>query len=166
MFFANLQQIHIRTFFPHKNVLNCINGIVFVCLHNILYSKLQQKTCLQNKLVVVPANDRIYFNFTFVIVLLFELKMLTAPQKRTFSIIFFAMYLVVYVDCGSCRDSSLCCNGRDSSCVVQNAPINSIIDDLIDKPCYCDHACLKLGDCCADFKQHCDGKYYFFFKCD
>lgn len=69
------------------------------------------------------------------------------------------MVMVARVECGSCRDSSLCCNGRDSSCVVQKAPINSIIEDLNDKPCYCDHACLRLGDCCADFKQYCGGKY-------
>lgn len=56
---------------------------------------------------------------------------------------------------GSCREAQLCCNGRDSSCVVQKAPINAIIEDLSDKPCYCDHACLKLGDCCDDFKDHC-----------
>ncbi|XP_055628603.1 somatomedin-B and thrombospondin type-1 domain-containing protein [Toxorhynchites rutilus septentrionalis] len=56
---------------------------------------------------------------------------------------------------GSCREASLCCNGRDSSCVVQKAPLNAIIEDLNDKPCYCDHACLRLGDCCEDFKAHC-----------
>lgn len=59
------------------------------------------------------------------------------------------------VSAGSCREAQLCCNGRDSSCVVQKAPINAIVEDLTDKPCYCDHACLKLGDCCADFKSHC-----------
>ncbi|XP_017853001.1 uncharacterized protein LOC108606955 [Drosophila busckii] len=59
------------------------------------------------------------------------------------------------VAAGSCREAQLCCNGRDSSCVVQKAPINAIIEDLSDKPCYCDHACLKLGDCCDDFKDHC-----------
>lgn len=64
------------------------------------------------------------------------------------------------VDAGSCREATLCCSGRDSSCVVQKAPINAIIEDLSDKPCYCDHACLKLGDCCEDFKSHCGGKIY------
>ncbi|KAL7743254.1 hypothetical protein ACLKA6_016195 [Drosophila palustris] len=59
---------------------------------------------------------------------------------------------------GSCREAQLCCNGRDSSCVVQKAPVNAIIEDLSDKPCYCDHACLKLGDCCDDFKDHCGGE--------
>lgn len=59
---------------------------------------------------------------------------------------------------GSCRDSQLCCNGRDSSCVVQKAPMNALIEDLNDKPCYCDHACLKLDDCCSDFKDYCSGK--------
>ncbi|XP_062561235.1 somatomedin-B and thrombospondin type-1 domain-containing protein-like [Armigeres subalbatus] len=57
---------------------------------------------------------------------------------------------------GSCRDATLCCNGRDSSCVVQKAFSNTIVaTDLNVKPCYCDHACLKLGDCCADFKAYC-----------
>uniref|UniRef100_W8AKA6 Somatomedin-B and thrombospondin type-1 domain-containing protein n=1 Tax=Ceratitis capitata TaxID=7213 RepID=W8AKA6_CERCA len=60
-----------------------------------------------------------------------------------------------FASAGSCREAQLCCNGRDSSCVVQKTPVNAIIEDLNDKPCYCDHACLKLGDCCADFKEHC-----------
>lgn len=64
---------------------------------------------------------------------------------------------IYVVDCGSCREAKLCCPGRDSSCVVQKAPLNSIIEDLSDKPCYCDHACLKLGDCCTDFKEACGG---------
>lgn len=55
----------------------------------------------------------------------------------------------------SCKDNNLCCAGRDSSCVVQKAQQNAIIEDLTDKPCYCDHACLKLGDCCPDFKETC-----------
>jgi hypothetical protein len=65
---------------------------------------------------------------------------------------------VNHVSCGSCKESKLCCPGRDSSCVVQKTPINAIIEDLSDKPCYCDHACLKLGDCCPDFKDACGGK--------
>lgn len=68
------------------------------------------------------------------------------------------VFLVVPAECGSCREAKLCCPGRDSSCVVQKAPINAIIEDLSDKPCYCDHACLKLGDCCDDFKDACGGK--------
>ncbi|RZC33138.1 Somatomedin B domain containing protein, partial [Asbolus verrucosus] len=60
---------------------------------------------------------------------------------------------------GSCREAKLCCPGRDSSCVVQKAPLNAIIEDLSDKPCYCDHACLKLGDCCPDFKDACGGNF-------
>lgn len=61
-------------------------------------------------------------------------------------------------EAGSCREAALCCNGRDSSCVVQKTPINVINEDPNEKPCYCDHACLKLGDCCEDFKSHCGGK--------
>lgn len=71
-------------------------------------------------------------------------------------------FLVKQGEAGSCLESALCCNGRDSSCVVQKAPLNSIIEDINDKPCYCDHACLKLGDCCDDFKSHCGGEFWFY----
>merc|ERR1719483_974947 len=27
--------------------------------------------------------------------------------------------------------------------------------DLSDEPCYCDHGCLDMGDCCSDFKEFC-----------
>lgn len=63
---------------------------------------------------------------------------------------------------GSCRRAGLCCTGRDSACVVQQeTPSASLASEGVprDKPCYCDHACLKLGDCCSDFKHHCGGEY-------
>ncbi len=25
------------------------------------------------------------------------------------------------------------------------------------EPCYCDHGCLEVGDCCPDFKDYCGG---------
>ncbi|OXU30686.1 hypothetical protein TSAR_015653 [Trichomalopsis sarcophagae] len=66
-----------------------------------------------------------------------------------------------YVSAGSCAESKLCCPGRDSACVVQKTSPNAIIQSLSDKPCYCDHACLKLGDCCDDFKEACGGEFSF-----
>ncbi|XP_058804252.1 somatomedin-B and thrombospondin type-1 domain-containing protein-like [Phymastichus coffea] len=56
---------------------------------------------------------------------------------------------------GSCAAAKLCCQGRDSGCVIQKASPNAIIESPRDKPCYCDHACLRLGDCCPDFNQTC-----------
>lgn len=79
--------------------------------------------------------------------------------KNVLGVVAIYSILIIGVNGGSCREATLCCNGRDSSCVVQKAPINAIIEDLNDKPCYCDHACLKLGDCCEDFKQHCGGEF-------
>ncbi|XP_053686260.1 somatomedin-B and thrombospondin type-1 domain-containing protein-like [Sabethes cyaneus] len=67
-----------------------------------------------------------------------------------------ALFVVgAYGGSGSCRDAALCCSGRDSACVVQKVPPNAMTADLNVKPCYCDHACLKLGDCCGDFKAYC-----------
>lgn len=68
-----------------------------------------------------------------------------------------------YVTAGSCAESKLCCPGRDSACVVQKTSPNAIIQSISDKPCYCDHACLKLGDCCDDFKEACGGEFFIFF---
>ena len=45
---------------------------------------------------------------------------------------------------GSC--SNACCFGSNSSCHVIG---------LNGKKCYCDENCLKSGDCCADFANHC-----------
>ncbi|KAG7206049.1 hypothetical protein KM043_003447 [Ampulex compressa] len=56
---------------------------------------------------------------------------------------------------GSCGSAKLCCQGRDSGCVIQKESPNAIIASPRDKPCYCDHACLKLADCCDDFKETC-----------
>lgn len=76
------------------------------------------------------------------------------------------MSILNHTEAGSCREAALCCTGRDSSCVVQKTQINAIVEDINEKPCYCDHACLKLGDCCDDFKTHCGGKSFecFFFN--
>ena len=40
---------------------------------------------------------------------------------------------------------------------VTKADLNSIIMDPDDAPCYCDHNCLNMGDCCPDFKDYCGG---------
>ncbi|RXN31456.1 integumentary mucin -like protein [Labeo rohita] len=42
---------------------------------------------------------------------------------------------------GSCANPGLCCSGLDNSCHRKN--------------CYCDVACLRLNDCCPDFKPTC-----------
>ncbi|XP_012281667.1 somatomedin-B and thrombospondin type-1 domain-containing protein [Orussus abietinus] len=71
------------------------------------------------------------------------------------ALIMMAAWLVGPTSAGSCRAAKLCCQGRDSGCVIQKASPNAIIEGPKDKPCYCDHACLKLGDCCDDFRQTC-----------
>lgn len=83
---------------------------------------------------------------------------MTSINTHVIGMLLNLIFLIEFIIAGTCREASLCCNGRDSSCVVQKTPINAIIEDLNDKPCYCDHACLKLGDCCSDFKEHCGGK--------
>ncbi|EDS41333.1 conserved hypothetical protein [Culex quinquefasciatus] len=72
------------------------------------------------------------------------------------SLVLAALFVADGAHGGSCREASLCCSGRDSACVVQKVPPSgAITTDLNVKPCYCDHACLKLRDCCPDFKSYC-----------
>ncbi|XKL64173.1 hypothetical protein PGB90_004259 [Kerria lacca] len=75
-------------------------------------------------------------------------------RANFFAFAVFSIFDAAY--CGSCFEAKLCCPGRDSSCVVQKTPINAIVEDANEKPCYCDHACLKLGDCCSDFNKACN----------
>jgi len=56
---------------------------------------------------------------------------------------------------GSCQAAKKCCDGKDTDCAVQKVSLNSIVMDLSDEPCYCDHGCLDMGDCCPDFKDYC-----------
>lgn len=51
---------------------------------------------------------------------------------------------------GSCAAAKKCCSGQDTDCAVTH-DLNFISSD----PCYCDHGCLDMGDCCADFKDYC-----------
>ncbi|KAL9692172.1 hypothetical protein quinque_000091, partial [Culex quinquefasciatus] len=56
----------------------------------------------------------------------------------------------------SCREASLCLQwSRFGLCGAKVPPSGAITTDLNVKPCYCDHACLKLRDCCPDFKSYC-----------
>lgn len=56
-----------------------------------------------------------------------------------------------------CSTQGLCCKHRDSGCVVQNVLKNHSVDTSA-LPCYCDHACLKLDDCCIDYREFCSGE--------
>lgn len=82
----------------------------------------------------------------------------SSAAAATQVVVLFIIFLGRPVDSlGSCKEAGLCCTGRDASCVVQKTPQNAIIEDLRDTPCYCDHACLKLNDCCPDYRQTCGG---------
>ncbi|GFT73080.1 RPE-spondin [Nephila pilipes] len=81
-------------------------------------------------------------------------------QLACFFVFALALHKAQGVGRGSCREAQLCCTGRDGSCVVHPQSHNSIDSDDDQKndhgrPCYCDHACLKVGDCCHDFQEVC-----------
>lgn len=78
--------------------------------------------------------------------------------KFSYILFFICCHLINLIFAGSCRESNLCCPGKDSTCVVQKISLNAIVRRHTEKPCYCDHACLKLGDCCSDFKDACSGE--------
>jgi len=53
-----------------------------------------------------------------------------------------------------CSTAGLCCKHRDSECVAQKVFPNHTVDTS-QLPCYCDHACIQLDDCCPDYKHFC-----------
>lgn len=58
---------------------------------------------------------------------------------------------------GSCAQARMCCDGKDASCVVESKPhqLSNLDPRSRSVPCYCDHGCLDVGDCCPDFKEYC-----------
>lgn len=75
-------------------------------------------------------------------------------------ITFLGLFISVQGLKGQCQMAERCCQGRDSSCVVNGLQTNG---QYVDEPCYCDEGCLETGDCCHDYKQICKvhGEFYF-----
>ena len=74
---------------------------------------------------------------------------------------------------GGCAVVGRCCQGKDNACRSTGLRMNQLrddvgspagdkdnaIDDAKDSYCFCDSACLELGDCCVDYEQVCRRKY-------
>jgi len=77
--------------------------------------------------------------------------------KLIISALILAKLSLVSTEKGSCRAARKCCDGSDADCTVEAVDINSLIEDYSNEvePCYCDHGCLDVGDCCPDFKDYC-----------
>ena len=70
---------------------------------------------------------------------------------------------------GSCRASGLCCQSKNNTCrggvamAIQSTAAD-VDEDLEAKKqqlaarCFCDSACLDIGDCCDDYEQACQRK--------
>jgi len=62
---------------------------------------------------------------------------------------------------GSCSAAGHCCEGKDNGCrgvVVYSNSLrleNLLYGNVSKKSCFCDSACVRLGDCCADYRDHC-----------
>jgi len=67
---------------------------------------------------------------------------------------------------GLCATMGQCCQGKDNHCraVTSSGHRNGKLEDVQgnstsargeDGGCFCDAACLELGDCCADYKEAC-----------
>ena len=77
-------------------------------------------------------------------------------MKSLFFILFVFLTLKFASPTNLCSTAGLCCKHRDSECVAQKVFPNHTVDTS-QLPCYCDHACLRLDDCCPDYKHFCSG---------
>jgi len=63
---------------------------------------------------------------------------------------------------GSCASAGRCCEGKDNECrgvgVYSNSLETLLYGNLSKKSCFCDAACVRLGDCCSDYHDHCPRK--------
>jgi len=75
-------------------------------------------------------------------------------HQLIFASIFTCLCLEIVSPTNLCSTAGLCCKHRDSECVAQKVFPNHTVDTS-QLPCYCDHACIKLDDCCSDYKHFC-----------
>lgn len=61
---------------------------------------------------------------------------------------------VVQGETGCFGAGPLCCPGRNMSCAAVGRRSSSKDPD---STCYCDEACLEVGDCCLDYRSTCRG---------
>jgi len=62
---------------------------------------------------------------------------------------------------GSCRASGLCCQSKNNTCrgTLNDEEDSNDAKKQITTRCFCDAACLDIGDCCEDYVQSCQRKY-------
>lgn len=63
----------------------------------------------------------------------------------------------------SCVQARLCCQGKDTTCVVKGERVGAGEEPAVvtgNGTCFCDAGCLDIGDCCADYKDQCRRKSY------
>lgn len=90
-----------------------------------------------------------------------------SSEKDIMKSFFFSSLLLVFLSIkfasptNLCSTAGLCCKHRDSECVAQKVFPNHTVDTS-QLPCYCDHACLRLDDCCPDYKHFCSGNKFLF----
>lgn len=71
---------------------------------------------------------------------------------------------------GSCAAAERCCDGKDNGCrgvVVYSNSLhvgNLLYGNLSKKSCFCDSACVQLGDCCPDYRSHCAREFAFRYR--
>ena len=66
---------------------------------------------------------------------------------------------------GSCLAAGLCCQTKNNTC--RGAPsrddveedLNVVETQRIVTPCFCDAACVDIGDCCDDYASSCLREY-------
>jgi len=71
-----------------------------------------------------------------------------------------------------CSAVGMCCQNKNNTCRTSGLKMNQVdsntakvkktkVKDSIDEStaiCFCDSACLDLGDCCLDYTRTCPGK--------
>ena len=62
---------------------------------------------------------------------------------------------------GSCSASGLCCQSKNNTCrgtLNVDEDLNVVETQLV-TGCFCDAACIDIGDCCDDYVSSCQREY-------
>ncbi len=78
---------------------------------------------------------------------------MTVRRSSSVALVCLGVSLFLVGPCHSgCRETGLCCTGRDPSCISTGWR-----SDRSYGTCYCDQACVSTLDCCHDYETACPG---------
>jgi len=144
-------------------VLFCCSTASFCrCNRQVLHSKINPVTNCRQPLAQVSQLTASVFSVLQISRSWIQQITMTSPGGPLTLLLLLLLLLMMTEDAqASCSAAGRCCEGKDNGCrgvVVYSNSLrleNLLYGNVSKKSCFCDSACVTLGDCCSDYRDHC-----------